>query len=54
MKLKRKGKYKTQKIKEGKVCFKCGKGVLMACPCSNCKGHKKWNLFCPKCKWSNY
>lgn len=54
MKLKSHGKYKLQRVKEGKVCLRCGKGVLMACPCSYCKGHKKHMLFCPRCKWSNY
>lgn len=54
MKLKSHGKYKLQRVKEGKVCLSCGKGTYMACPCPRCKGHKKHNLLCTKCGWANY
>lgn len=47
-------RYTNQRIKEGKLCVHCGKATLMACNCKNCKGHKKWNLFCPKCNWMNF
>lgn len=49
-----KSAHRTQKWKEGKCCPKCGIGNLKACECSNCKGHRKWNLYCTKCKHSNY
>ncbi len=50
----RDGKHTSQKWKEGKICPKCKTGNLKPCDCKYCKGHKKHNLMCSKCKSMNF